>query len=141
MADAAPAAAMEQLNLKEGKPQKEKKEKKPKAEKPAQGAGRAPPVAAGEACGTARPPPRRPDAALRRQGASCSGEHWQLSLGAADGTACRPCAGGGKGDGKKETKLGLSAKKGDDFGEWYSQVMGGWAARPAMDAALKFAPT
>jgi prolyl-tRNA synthetase len=24
---------------------------------------------------------------------------------------------------KKETKLGLTAKKGDDFGEWYSQVV------------------
>ena len=26
-------------------------------------------------------------------------------------------------DTKKETKLGLSAKKASDFGEWYSQVV------------------
>lgn len=33
---------------------------------------------------------------------------------------CPP--GWGAGGGKKETKLGLTAKKDGDFGEWYSQV-------------------
>ena len=33
-----------------------------------------------------------------------------------------PAAGGGKGEKKKETRLGIQAKKGEDFAEWYTQV-------------------
>ncbi len=33
------------------------------------------------------------------------------------------CFAGGKGDKKKETKLGLSASKKDDFGNWYSEAV------------------
>jgi prolyl-tRNA synthetase len=35
------------------------------------------------------------------------------------------CAGGSAGgsEKRKETKLGLSAKKGEDFGSWYSEVV------------------
>lgn len=30
---------------------------------------------------------------------------------------------GGKGDKRKETKLGLTATKADNFGDWYSEVV------------------
>ena len=38
--------------------------------------------------------------------------------------AAKPAQGDGGGGKKKETKLGLSASKDGDCGEWYSQVRG-----------------
>ena len=39
------------------------------------------------------------------------------------GYLCAHAGGGAGGEKKKETKLGLSAKKGEDFGNWYSEVV------------------
>lgn len=36
---------------------------------------------------------------------------------------CCSAIAGGKGDKKKETKLGLSTSKAEDFGAWYSEVV------------------
>lgn len=109
------------------------KEKKPKADKPKQ---------VGPCC----PGANQTAACLGQQaGRQASGRHawsgrccclcslaWRVVLCSAPAqhppplpsplAMCRWQQGEGRGDKKKETKLGLTASKETDFGDWYSQV-------------------